>query len=451
MAGPSNRVRNRLAVPAVILALVVSAAGLGGWWLEQEHRHPGGPESPPVVTDGPTFDQVLSKVVQQVNATSGGPWALFSIYGIAASVGFSPNLIGYASGENVTVNYCSRELDGLTLWNGTIPTFNGTFNSGTAPFWQLGYYSSAANEILVVTDVLGKSTVYPPLALPNVCHPWYDFFVGSMANWTALGSNLPVDSSRAAAVVWGTPANGTETVADFVGQGGPYTEIMTSGPGMFEGFGDQPDSGWGFIFDKCGEAGVTGVQPFVAAGVNRTGGGPIAFVIEHNCALQYSGAPAGYDSEYDLIFSSATVTSTPAQTVVETSFQVAIAYPNGTLAGDFDEVGLANWMTAIQLNDSSGQTLALATSTCTAWITNVSKCGVSSSGWFAVLLSPWGSWIDSYGLSSNGTPRWAMPVEAVVSNQILAIVAPQSWNVTADTLSVNSTVSFSVLIGSRVL
>ena len=102
------------------------AAGIAGLWLFID-KGGGHPPNVQLVSDGPTFFQALSQVNNSALLEPGGPWALFSVYGIATQIPFSPNLIGYAH-TNQTVNSCGQEFNGLTLWNGTMPLFNGTFN-----------------------------------------------------------------------------------------------------------------------------------------------------------------------------------------------------------------------------------------------------------------------------------------------------------------------------------
>ncbi len=341
------------------------------------------------------MDEALSEVSASVATEPGGPWEIFSVYGIAAQASFSPNLIGYPTGENRTVNDCGHLFDGVTLWNGTLPTFHGSFNSGTAPFWQLAYFSNTSKGVLVATDVRGDTHVYSPISMANPCAPWYDFMSNNTAEWTSLQQNPPVDSSVAALNAWATNIAGVETVGSKVGQDSPYVEIMTTGPGVFMGFGDQRGSGWGVYFDRCGEAGVTGVQPLVLSGLSTTGAGGVAVAVTHNCALEYSGAGV-YDSMYDLLFSSPSETSNLSTRAITVPFQVGIAYPNGTFAGDYDEVGLANWMTMLTLKDPGGQILAPGTPACNTWAANLSQCPASSTGWYAVLLSPYGTWVDAY-------------------------------------------------------
>ena len=428
-----------------LAAAVILASGLGVWHFERSQA-PGVNPVPPK-RDGPTLHGVLTDLRASVTNVSGGPWALFSVYGIAAQAPFSPNLIGYVH-TNVTVNACGQAFNGLTMWNGTIPLFNGTFDSGTAPFWQLAYFSSSSQEILVATDVLQDTHVFPAIPYPDSCMPWYDF-PGNAANWTSPSEFPAVDSSSAAKVAWSSSLQGSTTVGQWVPRNGPAVEIITAGPGIFMGLGDAV-SAYGIWFDRCGELGVAGVQPLVGVGIGSNGMWLGSSNLTHNCALLKSGPP-GYSADYDLLLSSPSTRVTSSSTFVMLGYQVAIAYPNGTVAGFYDEVGLANWMTSWNLTNTSGAYLPEATPTCRAWMPTVADCVANSSGWFAVILSAGGGWINSYGAVPAGEVGWSEPVTALVSHQQLVIVVPSSWTITGDKLSVASTNSTLVVLGSSSL
>ena len=438
-------VREQRLTAILLTCMVIVSAVVGGWWLVSSQNR--GSKSSLLRSDGPTLHQAIAELSPGVANQSGGPWALFSAYGIAAQVPFSPNLIGYAH-TNVTVNSCGQAFDGLTLWNGTIPLFDGTFNSGTAPFWQFAYFSNSTQEILLATDVLGDLRLYPPIAYPSACMPWYDL-PGNVANWTSDTAVPSIDSSEAAQVVWNAILQGSDTVGDWTTDTEPDTEIITFGPGVFMGLGDA-SSAYGVYLDRCGEVGVTGVQPLILAGVGSTGQLLGASDLTHNCALINSGEGA-YDSDYDLLFGQPTLNTNAATTMATAGFQVAIALPNGTLVKFFDEVGLASWMTSWNLSTPLNTRLPLGMPACASWVPSVEDCVANSSGWYAVILSANGEWINSFGALPNGTAVWSEPVTAIVSHQQLVIVIPSSWNLAGDVLAPNSTVSTSTVIGSLTL
>jgi hypothetical protein len=433
-----NWVRSNKAL-VVVVAILVAAAGILGSWIYVSGRGAGSPAAT-FRADGPTFYQALAAVNGSVAGQSGGPWALFSVFGIATQAPWSPGVVGYPS-QNQTTNACSQQFNGLTLWNGTIPEFNGTFNSGTAPFWQFAFYSNTSQEILLATTVLGVVTVYPPFPAISPCQPWYDFYTAP-TYWAQLMSHPLVDSPKAAGAAW------TDLNRAYPPIGESAVEIMTIGPGVFDDYGDAGLE-YGIIFQRCGIVDVGGFQPWQLAGVGSTG--EVAYVGNGtgNCALQASGYGAS-DGVYDVVFSPPTKSTSGPTLQVTAPFQVPEAYPNGTLTNDYDAWGLANWMLDLNLTNSSGQALPLGVPGCMTWVPQMSACNASSVGRYAVLLSASGEWIDAYGSTPTG-PAWTVPVASVVSHQQLVIVAPSSWNTVGDSLSVNSTVLNSKVVGSIVL
>ncbi len=428
---------------AILLAVVVVVAGLGGYFY---FAHRPGPAAAPVIADGPTLKAALTAVNTTVRNASGGPWNLFSVYGIASPAPFSPNVIGYGGlSNNWTVNRCGQAFNGVTLWNGSIPLFHGTFNSGTAPFWQFGFYSNSSDQFLVATDVVGIPHVYPPITANQSrgqCYPWYDFSLGP-SHWTGELSNLGVDSSVRASAAWAVANQSLVTANE------PMVEIMTMGPGMYLGFGDVNLGYLGVYFERCGIVDVAGETPLVQIAVSPQGqalGGILANQ-STNCAVWNAGH-GSYDGIDALQFGAPNQSFLGLTQQVETPFQIAQAYPNGTLTNDYDGWGVANWMTSWNLTNASGQHLPLTTPTCRGWVPSVADCGANSSGWYAVVLSASGGWINSYGALPGGGVGWSEPVTALVSQQQVVIVAPSSWTLSGDQLSVTSTVSTTTVTGT---
>lgn len=425
----------RLLVVGVIAVLVV-AGGFGAWFLVIAPSLHASPSSPG--GDGPTFYDVLTSVNSTVENTTGGPWSLFSVYGIAAQVPFSMNVWGYPS-QNVTQNACMAQFNGLTAWNGTPPLFNGNFGSGTATFWQLGYYSEAAQAILVVTDILGVVHAYAPMSISSPCgsHAWYDFPT-SPDYWANQLTPLPVNTPAAAAIAL------PRMNPSWISKNQPLVEIYTSGPGMLTRAGDRA-GGWSVIVQGCGMAGVTGIEPLIVAGVTKSGtpGGLINATT--NCSVEYSGAGAS-DGAYSLLFSPAMASTSGSTSWTTSSFQVGQASPNGSMVYNYDGWGLANWMMSLNLTNPDGVQLPLATPGCPTWVPSISDCSANSSGWYAVLLSPAGQWLGGFGIS-GGQTAWTVPVMSMVSDQQLVIVAPSGWHLSGDSLTANSTTSFSIVRG----
>ncbi len=442
---PKERNTSRKIIVLGVVGSVIVAGLLGGWYFVESQSHVG----PTIVDDGPNFYQVLSALNASVEREPGGPWSIFSIMGLAAQDHFSPNIQGPFN-LNLSVNACQAELNGLTLWNGTIPLFHGTFNSGTAPFWQLAYFSNATKQVLVATDVQGTSHVFGPIPFSSDCvYAWFDFWLSPVYWATHIYANgtLPVNSPVAAQVAW-NHFNTTNIEQSWIDENNPMVEVLTSGPGPFV---DQPGLGegaWGIYFMGCGIAGKAAWQPNIQAYTDRNGSYLGQFNASRTCALQnYPPARAAY---YATLFASPRVTAYGGTIAISIPYQLAIGEFNGSLTGDYDAWGLANWMVSMNLTTPSGQRLPMGSPNCSGWVPAISDCAANDSGWYAVLLSEGGGWLASYGATQNG-PGWTVPVTAMVSHQQIVVVAPSSWNATGDVLSWNSTVSTSTVRGSVTL
>jgi len=424
-----------------IVIILLLAGGLGGWYLLTHDLSPSGPRAG---SDGPTFYQVLASLNDSIRNTPGGPWSLVSVTGVASPLPFSPNVDGYFR-LNITVNACQHELDGLTLWNGSLPRFTGTYGSGTAPFWQLAYYSNSSQEVLVATSVSGVPHVYAPMSITNNCSYAWTTFRSNPSSWVnqiLANSTLPVDSSVAAEVAWGNSDR------SWIQQNAPLAEVFALGPGMFTATGDVYGGNWEVYFMGCGVAGVAGIRPVYAAGVSRTGEWGGALNGTRNCVTLNSTGPAIDRGINEFFFSPPTAVSGAATAWIDVPYQIGVTALNGSFYGYYDGWGVANWMTKWSVTNSSGRPLPLGSPGCDSWVPAVSNCIADTSGWYAVVLSATGEWINSYGIQPNGTVGWAEPVTALVSHQQLELVVPSSWSLAGDTLTVASTVSACDVTGS---
>jgi hypothetical protein len=430
-APPSGAARVALAAALVVVA---SVAGVGFFVIE------GSPGSPATTSDGPTLYQALAAVNLSVENEAGGPWGLFSFYGVATQVPFSPNVLPYGSSVNGTVNGCGGAFDGLTLWNGTIPTFDGTFSSGTAPFWQFAYFTNTSHDILLATDMLGTVRVYAPVPVSGSCEPWYDLNDPAPWYWTAQLASLPANSpgdARTALQSLGDAAPSSDE---------PWTEIYTSGPGIFGTLGDRPGQ-VGVYFDRCGEVNVSGLEPLVTVSEARGGQYQGSAQLNETCALLAAGHGA-FDGIYALQPSSSVVTKGSVGQWISTPYQVALAFPNGTLTGDFDGWGLANWMARFAVTNSIGASLPAASPTCSGWQSSLQGCPADPTGWFLVVESAYGGWTNSYGNLDSGQLGWSVPVTALVSHQQVVLVLPTSWEPAGDSMTVSSVTSTSTIEGT---
>jgi hypothetical protein len=412
-----------------VVVIVVIAAGIGVWYITTTHH-----SASVLKTDGPTLYQAIAPVNASVRNVSGGPWTLFTLWGVAVAALFSPDSIGWPQ-YNLSVNSCQSQFKGLTLWNGSIPLFNGSFESGTAPFWQFAYFSNASQAILIATNVLGTVHIFSPMAMTSPCamatglgpQPWPSIFARTL-------HPFPANSPTLAETSWN--AIGSEWMA----QNSPAWMAFDFG---YSYWGSANPGGLIVKYARCGEIGYTGVQPVAYVGLWANGSSSMIFNGSQGCGDVISLGPPPVIDGYELNFSSSTVRSIADTSTINQSFQVMDPFPPPY----YDRGGLVSWMVTLNISSPANQRLESVVPPCSRWVPSLTDCVANGSGWYAVLLSSSGEWLDAYPSTANGT-AWELPNVALASNQYLVVIVPSSWNVTGDTLTPEGTVSQVPITGS---
>jgi hypothetical protein len=207
---------------------------------------------------------------------------------------------------------------------------------------------------------------------------------------------------------------------------------------------DASPFGWIVNYFRCDQVGVTGLQNYTAIGVLSSGNQSTTFVD--------NGWLTCTNSDYIVDFGPPSVNSTLSSSsgqYLSIPFQVVMP-PSGKFNGTYDGVRLQAWMTRLGFNSSGGTVLASSPASCQKWVTNLSGCPSDSKGWFAVLLSADGSWLDSYPSAQNAT-NWSIPNVLVTSHDRIVVVLPSGWSPTGDTLIVAGTASTPIVSGSTPL
>jgi|SRR5271157_1122162 len=414
----TRRLRSIRTVVIVIILAVVLVGGFGTYLIvnNKVSTNPG-PKA-----DGPTFYQALAAVNGSVSTQPGGPWILYAVWGIATPIPFSPNAIPWPQ-DNQSVNSCQAQFNGLTLWNGSIPLFNGSVNSGTAPFWQFAFFSNASQSISIAIDVLGTPRVYPSMSMSSRCAlgtsladaPW---------TWARYFTPFPADSPIMAQSAWDAIGG------KWLSSNQPAYAAYILGSAWW---GSGVPAGLILQLARCGEVGYAGVQPIVDVVLNANGTWNNYFNGSQSCGNVISLGPPPVYGPFKLYFAAPMLTNGGGALTVNQSFQVT--YGNRS---DSDASGLVTWMTGLNLTIAGGQRLPSVAPDCASWVPSLADCQANAPGWYAVLLSSSGAWLDSYPSSPNGS-AWESPNVSFVSNQCLVVVAPSSWNVTGDVLSINGT------------
>ena len=433
----TQRPKRRTLVVAVVIAAIAVTTAFGGYYVSE----PRGNRTPSVVDDGPTLYQALTHVNSSALVVPGGPWTLSQVFGVASPVPVDPSSWGWGQYDDVLTS-CQAAFNGLTIWNGTIPLFTGTFNSGTAPFWQIVYFSNSSQQLLVGTDVNGVVHTFPPISMTSECaersglafEPWV---------WSEFWSQYgyPADSPTIASNDWNFMAGHYVAWLNR-----PVAELYLFGTLQFgSGQGGVPQ----INFFTCGTVGAVGSTPGLALYGGPDGVLPPGSFATSNYTLGCTPTDNNWNAiPLQLNFSNASLHQYANSQVARQLFQFNMTGSPPLFAGPgYNLRGMTSWMIDLNLTSPGGRTLPLSGSECSSWVTLVSDCTANASGWYAVLLAPDGAWLGSYGATANG-PEWSYPVLPFANNETIAVVVPSSWNVTGDTLGVTSTTSDLPLTGS---
>jgi hypothetical protein len=426
----------------MLTALVVAAGTVSAvYWISTRE-----PSSPVLPDDGPTLYQALGQVDLTVSTTAGGPWVLFSYVGFAPEGPFSPEAFGFSNSTNLTLKYCAAQFNGLTVWNGTsFPIFHGSIASGNATFWQFSYLSNASHEFLLATDTLGVSRVYPPIPQNNECAE-QSTMTASALSYPSWVNPLPVDTSVQAANAYGIAGKG------FQAEHSTLVEIFANGWTDFsDAFNHGP--GGGVDYTLCGLPGEAGVEAKSFVGEFPDGEVQSIFNGTLSCtAVREPGPPVIYQN-YSVAFSPPGSMVGVSDRLAGLSVQFQVEFPDwfsNETTPYYDGWGLTAWMTTIALLSSANQPVPASAPTCREWVPSVADCNDTGSGWFVVLLSATGGWMDAFPASADAA-EWSVPNVPVVGAEQLVVVYPSSWNVSGDLVELAATGSIPVVSGSAPL
>jgi hypothetical protein len=416
----------------VLVALVAVVAGTATgvlWWIDQQSHPQHNQTPPPAFNDGPTFYSALAQVNSSVQDSAGGPWLLFSAIGLAAQSTIMPAARGI-SPNNLSVQYCGAQFNGLTVWNGTtFPVFNGSIASGTAPFWQFAFFSNESQMILVATDINFVPTIFPPIPVTNPCAT-YGFGGSATASFYVSWLNpIPIDTNIQAANAALILGNSFER-ANY-----PILEMFNLGYTPFDGTNHGGNGvGLAVEYSRCGMIGAAGFQPEGDVGEDANGTVTNYGTGSLSCTV-VNGASVG---SYLFAFGSngTSVPVEPGSSGLLLPFQVeyqSCTGPNNNSACK-DGYGMVSWMTSLTLEAPGSHSLPAAPPSCQSWVPSLSRCGANSSGWSVVLVTANGAWADFFpGTNRSG---WAIPNALVVSQEAFVLLTPSSWNLAGDSLAI---------------
>jgi hypothetical protein len=243
-----------------VLAIVIGVVVVVALFATGIYPSRGGSDS-----STPSFMTAAATGNSSARSVMGGPWSLVAASAINSRSGLSLGVSGF-SVANCSLTPASLGALGTPL---RIPA-DGSFSSGTSPWWALVYLGRSTSHLLIVLVVNGTAE---PLATGT--GPCVSTFSGI--------STVPggiVDSPTIAAAAWNN--GGSAYVSTFDSDHpseGLNLVLGLYGGGSIPGLGSSTFSvgaSWIYAISPCGVPGganPSGSQPYFLTALNATSGG----------------------------------------------------------------------------------------------------------------------------------------------------------------------------------
>jgi hypothetical protein len=404
--------RDRWVVSVVVVAVFVPTV-----WALAVFPSQGGLAQP---MGGSDYDGAVATANHIISNASGGPWTLISGLGVAATLPVMPL-------TTADTPVACQDIPGISIWNASrLPLWGGSLSSGFAPFWSL-LFLNASRYIAPVEVEGGKAFLQSPLSPTSPCNLGLQ---GSLA--AAKGINVTIDSTTAAAAAWNAVG------ASLVSSDGNVVVYYSVGAIQLSNIFGTEGSSWSVTYTHCGLPGYAVLQPFAVAIVNGASGG----VIESgrggfDCSLNNYALTLGAPH------------STPYDNGILVNVPISVASNQTGGSSINNSVGLVSWMTGVSL--SEGPTSEVPGHVvCSSALFSLATCTILDQGWFAVMMSSSGTWLDVYS-RAGGTPQWILPNVPIYTNDSLTIFVPASLETFPLDLSFESGSALVSILGSATI
>jgi hypothetical protein len=388
--------RSRPWILAPVVAAVVLAAGLGVYLLASPS--PATSFNP----DAVSFFQALGIANRSLTNATHSTWSLVSVMGIDSSSPVDPPIV---LGDQQS---CAG-LPSPTVWNtSALPVATGRIAPGTAPFWQLTFLNRTSRAWVMATVVDRIPHVLGPLPPWAPCSQVYG--VKNTTNLSGYPSIHPrVDTTAVGPLA--LSAIGSSFLASHTHSATYYT--MGNSP--LANFGWNAVE-WFVSYTDCGvtTAPVHTPAQLYAAWINASSG---------ELDFTNQGGFSCVGSDYSLNLS---LVSSSAPAVSAAVYWIDNGTPKSTLGTSSALLSLV----VKPLIMNSGKLVAPSDSLCPGWVRNVSDCLKPSSGWYVVLTSPSGEWLDSFPDATGS--GWTAPNVEVQWGDLFQIVASQGLALSGD-------------------
>jgi hypothetical protein len=399
---------------AVVIGAVIFSAILVVATLHASSVAPrSGPLTPPpgLPPGWTTFDNALSTVQAQPTLQRGGPWGVTLVEGAAANVPWSPEVWQWYGEPQPICGIQSSNLTGIsafTYWNSSLfPAWDSplALTSGWAPLWSFVFQNSTGVRVIsswfngtIFLNAVAQPTprcfeTNPQVAIPSEeldsplaaaaaqhdgastllssgrFHTAFYFPVGLLLPWGwGIGGSLPM---------WQVAYSQCESHKY---HGGSYLEDF----GMNSTTGQGEGATGGAWYPSCFDTSYTiGLNNTSAVQLTSPDGGRVA-------------ANISYITEVTSVLNSPPTLAN----LTTNQTQISVTTP-------YTEINLSS-----------------AAAVCRDPSENLSGCTAPASGWYAVLASPGGHWLDSYPSLANGT-SWVLPeVQIALGDEIEVFTGP---------------------------
>jgi hypothetical protein len=372
---------------------------------------------PPPPAGWSTFDGANRMVEPLVAHTPGGPWSISLAEGVAAWGPWSPTLSmwGLNASWAPSIAACQSLLSGeslFTFWNDSAypaATGSAVFESGGAGLWTFVYLNQS--HAALVTSVLDDRAVSNGVLPPN--SPCASFGGPFRATTSYLNpANVTDPSTFAAAsysaITLGQAAGHGPTTAFYI-LGNPALPVSFVAPGY--------NQEWSTYYGDCGDPGVAGRVIYASApqDVPHHPGYEQQITVGNYCFQSLDGILPGTKSLWS--YGSTFYASWPVSVLVDSSTRPVTTPQPLTTSLFAMSVMLNSGLGPYSFQFTSGQP------TCAVGSSSVASCIGVAQTWFALLLNPSGTIVDSFP-SVSGATNWTVPNVPIQTNDQIVLVSP---------------------------
>lgn len=375
-------------------------------------------QTPPPPTGWVTFTAAVQMMEPLTSATAGGPWNISLAEGVAASGPWSPTLSmwGLNASWAPTIAACQSLLAGasvFTFWNDTeYPQATGpaVFESGAAGLWTFAYLN-ASGAALVMSVLDGKASVNGVVPAHSACAAIGGPFRPQTAYLNPANVSDP-SGFAASSYLWlsGGRAGPPAATAAFYILGNPAVPVAYYAPGY--------NQEWSTYYGTCGAPGVNGQVTY--------DGAPQLIPKEPGYLEQVTVGNYCYQSMDAMLAGAKTTWSSGASFYASWPLTVLLDSSARPVVGSPAPLTTSLFRMSIMLNSSQGPysfAFQTAQPQCSVGASALSSCVSQPQTWYAVLLGPTGTVIDTYP-SFAGSNTWTVSNLTISSADHLVLVSP---------------------------